>query len=230
MRRLPGVLPEFRSTPPRRGRRVLRAEHVVLPRVSIHAPAKGATHMTTTYSGPWASFDPRPREGGDCIYRRGFAHIIVSIHAPAKGATPAGSVIAQQQQFRSTPPRRGRPSRGKPEQRPTRVSIHAPAKGATRRVGRPGAMMYSGFDPRPREGGDALSGFRPETTSRFDPRPREGGDHTLITSPALVAAFRSTPPRRGRPLPCSPSSHCSSFDPRPREGGDAPKETSPSSI
>ena len=80
---------------------------------------------------------------------------LVSIHAPAKGATNVQRMLL-----------------GQPK-----VSIHAPAKGATRKpVDRtPGK---EGFNPRPREGGDA-------------------------GTPVLMADgdwFQSTPPRRGRPL------------------------------
>ena len=64
MRQTLGYDMTFQSTLPRRERRLVAA--VVLNRViSIHAPAKGATHM------------PAPAR----------ARYRISIHAPAKGAT-----------------------------------------------------------------------------------------------------------------------------------------------
>ena len=55
-------------------------------KVSIHAPAKGATEQPP--------------------YQRQAA--CVSIHAPAKGATKSAAIIYDSVEFRSTPPRRGR--------------------------------------------------------------------------------------------------------------------------
>ena len=78
----------FQSTPPRRGRRVVRGRHRGCKRVSIHAPAKGATGSRSS----------------------GFSYGGVSIHAPAKGATWCSRRHrALQAGFQSTPPRRGRP-------------------------------------------------------------------------------------------------------------------------
>ena len=55
----------FQSTPPRRGRRINGLSFLILKRVSIHAPAQGATALAPV----------RPTK------KR------VSIHAPAQGAT-----------------------------------------------------------------------------------------------------------------------------------------------
>ena len=56
--------------------------------VSIHAPARGATPRPAAGRGSRRSFDPRSRTGSD--HRHGLlaAHALVSIHAPARGATP----------------------------------------------------------------------------------------------------------------------------------------------
>ena len=186
----------FRSTPPRRGRQAPSTRPSARRGVSIHAPAKGATRCAVGVD----------RDAD------------VSIHAPAKGATRLGAMRTTCQTFRSTPPRRGR--RGQLVSRSAiDVSIHAPAKGATGR--REPASRLDGFDPRPREGGDAAASHRHERCRGFDPRPREGGDahdaaactigmHVSIHAPAKgatatatrcdarAARFRSTPPRRGR--------------------------------
>ncbi len=39
-----------------------------------------------------------------------------------------------------------------------------------------GRTAVAGFDPRPREGGDACIGLAKDCRVSFDPRPREGGD------------------------------------------------------
>ena len=116
--------------------------------VSIHAPARGAT-IDAAIDAVHAEdgFDPRPREGGDATSCVAVRIDAVSIHAPAKGATGAG-----------------------PSPHAIQVSIHAPAKGATNHA--IGRMSPSGFDPR----------------------PREGGDRQPSLAVAVLETFRSTPP------------------------------------
>ncbi len=100
--------------------------------VSIHAPARGATsgglchnrarsfQSTPPRGGDrdWnaalnilASFNPRPRAGGDGpVVPHGKRRQEVSIHAPARGATrsePRNCLLFAK--FQSTPPRGGRP-------------------------------------------------------------------------------------------------------------------------
>ena len=82
---VPGL---FQSTRPRgarpaRGRQAGRA-----CRVSIHAPARGATASSATRPSRMASFNPRAREGRDARFgHRWVQWVTVSIHAPARGAT-----------------------------------------------------------------------------------------------------------------------------------------------
>ena len=53
----------------------------------------------------WASFNPRPREGGDTVYRDNpEKRRYVSIHAPVKGATKYDNRIQIVKPFQSTPP------------------------------------------------------------------------------------------------------------------------------
>ena len=78
-------------------------------KISIHAPAKGATAQPPEKWTVCLDFNPRSREGSDASveYVRALANI--SILAPAKGATFSllGILLAWM------------------------ISIHAPAKGAT---------------------------------------------------------------------------------------------------
>ena len=143
--------------------------------VSIHAPAKGATHYSSSISilrltfqstpprrGRLAKsamqfaflrFNPRPREGGDLRissqnYRRKFQST-----PPRRGRLIKQRATRQDFKFQSTPPRRGRPREG-----------------------------ISRYDKR-----------------CFNPRPREGGDQMLQNVILCPRVFQSTPPRRGRP-------------------------------
>ena len=99
----------FQSTRPRRARPASSLPASRACRVSIHAPAKGATLTFRGKSSPINCFNPRAREGRDPLFataavaRIGFNPraregrdsirrvrgntLGVSIHAPAKGAT-----------------------------------------------------------------------------------------------------------------------------------------------
>ena len=99
----------FQSTLPRRERRLTEDEDNHFTRISIHAPAKGATIQLIK--------DVRDN--------------LISIHAPAKGATTGAQLLPFEVGFQSTLPRRERQSRQGRKIRNRMISIHAPAKGAT---------------------------------------------------------------------------------------------------
>ncbi len=167
--------PKFQSTPPRGGRRA----------------RSGSGRRATR-------FNPRPREGGD-------------IEALANIAAGAA--------FQSTPPRGGRRAAMIEQDLGPEVSIHAPARGATRdillRVGGERVSIHAparGATPRPPISRPSCSGF--------NPRPREGGDANSLEMIATVTKFQSTPPRGGRRSTGGICRSRTGFNPRPREGGD----------
>ncbi len=82
------------------------------PRVSIHAPVKGATPPNV----------PTPLK------------VLVSIHAPVKGATGSRQLTSCRSCFNPRA-REGRDSRLLALDADVAVSIHAPVKGATRSFG-----------------------------------------------------------------------------------------------
>ena len=69
---------EFQSTLPRGERPIEFSFRSALLRVSIHAPARGATALRAGWFSIWSSFNPRSREGSDAgihqilIYHRRF--------------------------------------------------------------------------------------------------------------------------------------------------------------
>ena len=167
---------QFQSTPLREGRPRCKTGLCRRDRVSIHAPARGATdpavHERIATDGfnprPCArgdvgvsrrlerttgSFNPRPCARGDRrAARDDLRRRCVSIHAPARGATQRPS---------------GRSSIGD-------VSIHAPARGAT-------AAMRSGSPAR-----------------RFQSTPLREGRHVRSSTRPRLPTFQSTPLREGR--------------------------------
>ena len=122
----------FQSTPPRGGRQYKRGLVPIDRKVSIHAPARGATslHVVNSYHCS-TGFNPRPRAGGDITRRERSKAERVSIHAPARGATRFGINRFDNSLFQSTPPRGGRRQVRLATTSVTSVSIHAPARGAT---------------------------------------------------------------------------------------------------
>ncbi len=180
-------------------------------------PPRGGRPRSNEPRQPVASFNPRPRVGGDTCDAEQLFHQCVSIHAPAWGATvgvvedvvvkgvsihaPAWGATMRTgrtrllPRFQSTPPRGGRLGRNGPTMSYC-VSIHAPAWGATTTSTPP--FMQDPFQSTPPRGGRLIAGVG-----------RSGGN-----------AFQSTPPRGGRPGWYSAWAACSRFNPRPRVGGD----------
>ena len=78
-------------------------------RISIHAPARGATSRS--------EFFPR--------------NLCISIHAPARGATQYSAAIRGTQKISIHAPARGATSSALYLRRTDCISIHAPARGAT---------------------------------------------------------------------------------------------------
>ena len=211
--------------------------------VSIHAPARGATHDVGVASLQ-ALFRSTPPHGGRRREMRGIT-MRVSIHAPAWRATIARA-WPRRAVFRSTPPHGGRRSVRLGLRLGCLVSIHAPAWRAT--AGRrPRSGAHRRFDPRPRDGGRRWELRDALRLPRFRSTPPRGGRHGSPSMDAARASFRSTPPRGGRPrivvrpAACRVSIHAPArgatssasatrsgrlcFDPRPREGGDAQRVT-----
>ena len=191
----------FQSTHPRGVRPEERAQEAHHRRVSIHAPAWGATAT--------------PRQA---VERTG-----VSIHAPAWGATvPFDTFFALTRKFQSTHPRgvrrRRHGHRSHEEKRfnprtrvgcdaghhqkavvPGLVSIHAPAWGATPysalMVGSTAAFQST----HPRGVRRGRHGRRFLPAARFNPRTRVGCDESRAETDVLAGQFQSTHPRGVRP-------------------------------
>ena len=114
----------------REGRDAPSASSPACARVSIHAPARGAT-VSRVHLSLSLCFNSRAREGRDAVQPEDADELEVSIHAPARGATS----LRVQSLFRMF------------------VSIHAPARGATPDVT---SLVYKAesFNSRAREGRD----------------------------------------------------------------------------
>ena len=143
----------FRSTPPRRGRPLRRLVGGTPGRVSIHAPAKGATRPLLAECDAADLFRSTPprrgRRAGETkheVVRR------VSIHAPAKGATYGWNCHRHDKPVSIHAPAKGATSNAPPGRACRLVSIHAPAKGATSPIGRRCLALPSFRSTPPRRG------------------------------------------------------------------------------
>ena len=149
---------EFQSTLPRRERHQAGRTSDEAFRISIHAPAKGATISASIHCWSTAQFQSTlPRR--ERRLHAGFhgRRQVISIHAPAKGATYHKRSCCRTGAFQSTLPRRERR-----------------CAGGARAVG-----VY--FNPRSREGSDTAALPRAPATSYFNPRSREGSDVSRYT-------------------------------------------------
>ena len=164
----------FQSTPPHGGRPNRLRSVAIRERVSIHAPAWGATSTCRPGRGKISGFNPRPRMGGDrrichqsymdrCFnprprmggdcngYERCYGPGPVSIHAPAWGATRTFSPQIPFPLVSIHAPAWGATHLRKGVKVKAHVSIHAPAWGATKAQGKCGP--YRGFQSTPPHGG-----------------------------------------------------------------------------
>ena len=100
--------------------------------ISIHAPARGATLTQTLITGYLSDFNPRSRKGSDTMSLSYPSRFDISIHAPARGATSFLLYSTPVEIFQSTLPQ-GERQRKSVHFIPNliNISIHAPARGAT---------------------------------------------------------------------------------------------------
>ena len=191
--------------------------------VSIHAPAWGATTGPSCQASAPPGFNPRPRVGGDASREPSRDPASMFQSTPPRGGRRSGrsTLLHELVSFQSTPPRGGRPmSAVESWPAATMVSIHAPAWGATG-DSRASAWTRSGFNPRPRVGGDLRMPVDYDRLDWFQSTPPRGGrreclrrssthSRVSIHAPAWGATarwcrdgstccrFQSTPPRGGR--------------------------------
>ena len=168
---------KFQSTRPRGARPHESGSGAWLYKVSIHAPAGGATPLTSARSESVLCFNPRARGGRDAgIWQ--FALLLLRFNPRARGGRDAAVAAAFHQG--------------------SRVSIHAPAGGATHHMPHACAIYQEfqstrprgarlkrinrilcaelSFNPRARGGRDVRRGRAAHQATRFNPRARGGRD------------------------------------------------------
>ena len=182
---------------PARGATFTPAELLTKELVSIHAPARGATKLTAFSCNRRICFNPRTRTGCDIYNDVNKRMEYVSIHAPARGATYTNAI-------------------GFP---PLHVSIHAPARGATCfcRIERYGNV---GFNPRTRTGCDLMLSTTLSSCITFQSTHPHGVRHPYQSNASGKAKFQSTHPHGVRPEAVKEVAEVLGFNPRTRTGCD----------
>ena len=187
---------QFQSTLPRRERRRKPKQGTNHVNISIHAPAKGATHRIRDLQRKDRfqstlprrerhrlhlikrsdmNFNPRSREGSDVA-----ALAICDANANFNPRSREGS---DKLVFAVT--------------NPSNISIHAPAKGATAvPIGKIIVCIY--FNPRSREGSDLEQTKWADLLEISIHAPAKGATGMPIYAEAIEEIFQSTLPRRER--------------------------------
>ncbi len=149
-------------------------------RVSIHAPAGGATCRPLAF----------------CRTRQ------VSIHAPAGGATLRAHLLKRPNRFHSTRPQGARLGEQVSLDQQCGVSIHAPAGGATKSLGF--AWVIARFQSTRPQGARRQTSQGQTSHGRFNPRARRGRDTIIRRSHTKMRLkFQSTRPQGARLSNCN---------------------------
>ena len=166
-------------------------------RISIRAPARGATTVSVCAEFSGSNFNPRSREGSDAWQKADWLYYKISIRAPARGATGRPCQLLYVKGFQSALPRG------------ERLPL-------TR-----GMLQVHDFNPRSREGSDTIWSDIVSRTGISIRAPARGA--TTERSYLLdmdVISIRA--PARGATRAISPGQlYCKHFNPRSREGSDA---------
>ena len=211
----------FQSTLPRGERRTDQGKRRLLDKISIHAPARGATTRSYQLRSTHKYFNPRSREGSDKrrpVFRinryrfqstlpRGERRRLFKVAGSLVDFNPRsreGSDQRQQQQSCSwqrisihAPARGATQQRRRFGARQT-ISIHAPARGATNNL-EPSMQKNIVFQSTlPRGERQNRPRMALVSTPDFNPRSREGSDHVTAPQKAGAKAFQSTLPRGER--------------------------------
>ena len=143
-------------------------------RISIRAPARGATTVSVCAEFSGSNFNPRSREGSDAWQKADWLYYQISIRAPARGATGRPCQLLYVKGFQSALPRG------------ERLPL-------TR-----GMLQVHDFNPRSREGSDDGTQLSVRYGCYFNPRSREGSDQSHKPRTAILQAFQSALPRGER--------------------------------
>jgi len=177
------------------GRDIARGLLLAQPRVSIHAPTRGATLVISRARYEVAFQFTRPRGARlDAGLQSG--RWTVSIHAPTRGATTTRLRCPRSPRFQFTRPRGARHLQRQAAQRAAIVSIHAPTRGATPNPPA-GQKARTGFNSRAHAGRDLRTRIASGRWGRFNSRAHAGRDTRMAPAAPKAPTVSIHAPTRG---------------------------------
>ena len=165
----------FQSTFPRGKRPTVTTMNIKVQMFQSTFPRGKRRGLAKQHTRSYTGFNPRSREGNDCMARDMGHRRHVSIHVPARETTLSDCTFYV------------------PE---ISVSIHVPARETT--IGVDNLIFDKCFNPRSREGNDCVSISTKAGEQSFNPRSREGNDNRLPFNMYAKVWFQSTFPRGKR--------------------------------
>ena len=146
-------------------------------RISIRAPARGATTVSVCAEFSGSNFNPRSREGSDIDWVSNPLCNAISIRTPARGATRTWTRLPRLCRFQSALPRGERLMRKTMQSRTQNFNPRSREGSDSVFVRSHCVRVY--FNPRSREGSDENGHLTRDGTKHFNPRSREGSDHGI---------------------------------------------------
>ena len=143
-------------------------------RISIRAPARGATTVSVCAEFSGSNFNPRSREGSDAWQKADWLYYQISIRAPARGATGRPCQLLYVKGFQSALPRG------------ERLPL-------TR-----GMLQVHDFNPRSREGSDRIHTAVFSICNTISIRAPARGATCTFTHILSIRQFQSALPRGER--------------------------------
>ena len=192
----------FQFTPLREGRLSRRRLIVADTAISIHAPPRGATKLSTSARKLYDISIHAPPRGATGNMRNVLDIYTISIHAPPRGATELhASRRCRLGISIHAPPRGATPNAGFIDAEQDAISIHAPPRGAT--------PFPASHCPR---------------CTHFNSRPSARGD-VMENGNCAVERFQFTPLREGRRNSWARGRRTGHFNSRPSARGDRIERT-----
>ena len=181
------------------GSDVLDLRNIHLKRISIHAPAWGATVFSFAFHNLKGISIHAPAWGATSVCRRRFRRARYFNPRSRMGSDKSyGSPSSSHPVFQSTLPHGERRCPWGVGRESRHISIHAPAWGATGRP-RPSRTPPTYFNPRSRMGSDVNAIMHGELSSEnFNPRSRMGSDRSRRAPRVDRRGFQSTLPHGER--------------------------------
>ena len=157
--------------------RSLRAR--IFDRISIHAPARGATSFSETSVSCSCYFNPRSRKGSDAVSDAQSSDVQLFQSTLPQGERQQLETGLSYSSYFNPRSRKGSDDDGINYVIINGISIHAPARGATVQTNLYGQVAYISIHA-PARGATTLSHSKKSRINYFNPRSRKGSDDCYI--------------------------------------------------